>query len=270
MHSINIIGAGRVGTTLLRLFGSHVNDVASARFSSAEAIVLKTGHARATHLPEMSQADLWVLTVPDDEISKLSQVLATLDFPPAIAIHCSGFHVADEMAPLRAKGWHLGSAHPNLSFADPETAATQFAGTYVGLEGDPEAFVAADDVFTAIGAKTFSISTSDKALYHAAAVVSNNFTTVLQGAAQQIWAKAGVPNNVAAALGDALLRSAAENVATLGPAAALTGPASRGDRAVVEVETQALTAWNDEAGQLYADLSKLAARLKRTGQSFDK
>ena len=52
----------------------------------------------------------------------------------------------------------------------------------------------------------------------------------------------------------------------LGPAAALTGPAARGDTALVERQGQAITALDTEAGAAYAALSAMAARLARDRQ----
>jgi predicted short-subunit dehydrogenase-like oxidoreductase (DUF2520 family) len=53
---------------------------------------------------------------------------------------------------------------------------------------------------------------------------------------------------------------------TLGPAAALTGPAARGDVAVVQAQTAALAEADALLGQSYAALSALAARLAQHGQ----
>ncbi len=268
MPKVNIIGAGRVGRTFLRLLREDAQDVASATRASAETATRETGHGHATDLTQMRPADLWLLTVPDTQIASAAQTLADTQAPPAIAIHCSGFHTAEIMAPLRAKGWHLASAHPNLSFANPETAAAHFPGTPIGLEGDEEAVAAIDTFLTDFGAETFRIASDQKALYHAAAVFSNNFATVLQAIAREAWSKAGVPDEIAAKLNTSLLNATAENTARLGPAAALTGPAARGDAQVVEAQAEKVSDWNEEAGRLYREFSTLAARLKSTGKAL--
>lgn len=267
MARVNIIGAGRVGRTLLRLLGPQVGDVASATRASAETAVSETGHGQAADLGEMASADIWFLTVPDTKISEAAEALARTAALPAIAVHCSGFHTGDEMAPLRGKGWHLASAHPNLSFADPETAAARFAGTPCGIEGDPIATAAVDALLTELGAVCFPIASGRKALYHAAAVFSNNFATVLQAVAREAWEEAEVPEDIARQLNASLLNATAENVARHGPAEALTGPAARGDEMVVARQAEEVTAWRQDAGALYRDLSAMAARLKRTGKT---
>lgn len=265
--TVNLVGPGKVGQTLLRLLAEtcDIKDIYARDTRRAEAAQAFAGSGRAVReLREMRPADLWLLTVPDDAIAGVAAQLAALDFPAATVAHCSGFHPSVLLAPLAAKGWQVGSAHPVLSFADPAQAAAQFAGCYCGVEG-----AASDrltEVFTGIGGRCFPIRTEAKALYHAAAVISNNFTTVLQAIAQQAWSAAGVPQEVRAGLHEALLRGTVENVLSVGPHAALTGPAARGDSAVVSAQGAAVTAWHGEAGALYDQLSVMARRLKTTGQ----
>ena len=158
-------------------------------------------------------------------------------------------------------------AHPVLSFADAEVAAERFPGTYCGVEGDAEALIAVRTLLTRLGAQPFAISSDSKILYHAAAVFSNNFTTVLQAIAREAWQAAGVSDNVAQALNASLLRATVENIEHLGPRASLTGPAARGDLETVELQLRSVVEWHAQAGRLYAELSDMAARLKASGST---
>ncbi len=208
-----------------------------------------------------------MITVPDTQIAGIAAELAASAFPAAIAFHCSGFLPAAEMAPLDAKGWQLASAHPVTSFADPAASAAQFAGTFCGLEGAAQALSVLERMFEAAGARCFPVRSDAKAIYHAAAVLSNNLTTVLQAIAQEAWAEAGVPDDAIGALHAALLKSTVENTVAFGPQAALTGPAARGDTAVVTRQHAAVAHWHPEAGRAYDALSTMAAQLKRTGKT---
>jgi predicted short-subunit dehydrogenase-like oxidoreductase (DUF2520 family) len=120
-----------------------------------------------------------------------------------------------------------------------------------------------------IGGLPFLIHPDRKPLYHAAAVFSNNFTVLLQAIAREAWRDAGVPDDVATALCDRLLHGAADGVAALGPSAALTGPAARGDDRVLALQEEAVRHWQPEAGALYALASQLARRLGQTGRPFE-
>ena len=58
-----------------------------------------------------------------------------------------------------------------------------------------------------------------------------------------------------------LLQNAVNNIQTQGAAQALTGPAARGDVALVAMQGKAVTAWNAHAGHAYDALSLLATNL---------
>ncbi|MDO6731899.1 DUF2520 domain-containing protein [Marinovum sp. 2_MG-2023] len=270
IRTVNLIGPGKVGTTLLRRLAGDVDvavlDIFGRSPERARAAQAFAGVGRvAQSLDQMRPADLWLLTVPDDQIAHVAGQLAQIDRPPAIVAHCSGFHRADILAPLIDGGWCGASAHPVLSFADPASAARQFDGCYCGIEGAAASEI--EILFTAMGATCFSIRSEAKEIYHAAAVISNNFTTVLQALAREAWAAADVPDAVVDDLHAALLRGTVDNVLAVGPQAALTGPAARGDNDVVRAQSAAVTDWRPEVGHLYDALSEMAARLKDSGHS---
>lgn len=268
MKSLNLIGGGRVGRTLGRLWhasGSYrVQDVLTHSARTAEEAVDFIGAGRAVAaLADMRAADVWMLAVPDRQIAAVAAALAHSAGAgqPALAFHCSGALASSALAPLRACGWQVASAHCVLSFADPATALLQFAGTPCALEGDPAAVSKLETSFARIDAQCFALAAEHKLLYHAGAVFATNFLPVLQALAQQLWHDSGVPADVATRLGTTLLQNAVDNILALGPAGALTGPAARGDLALVEQQGQAVAQWDATAGQAYAALSQLAARL---------
>lgn len=271
MITVNIIGAGKVGATFIQLIGAHpkfaLGDIHSRRTNAVEALLEHHSSGRAVStIADMHRADLWLITVPDDQISSVADALSNAGLPPSVALHCSGFLSSQALAPLALNNWHVGSCHPVRSFADPSTAAADFAGTYCGIEGDNAATQMANLFINELGGNPFPVTTQNKAIYHAAAVFSNNFTVVLQAIAQEAWAKAGVPAEIAKSLGDGLLHNAAVNVAQTNPQQALTGPAARGDTNVLQQQHAALSNWSDDIADLYAVMSKMAGRLKTGGQ----
>lgn len=276
--TVNLIGTGRVGCTLLRLLARTddvvIGDVTSSRFDQARAAVGEIGAGRAVAaISDMAHADFWFLTVPDSRIAEVSDKVSQViefkikNYPSPIAVHCSGYHAASVMAPLAALGWRLVSAHPMQSFADPEVSARRFPGTWCGVEGDDSGVVEVEVLLGKLGARPFRIASEGKALYHAAAVFTNNFTTVLQAVALEAWEAAGVPPEAARELNTTLLKSTLENIERLGPAEALTGPAARGDVDVVCEQGNRVTKWHADAGRLYALFSDMASRLKTTGRT---
>ena len=268
VQALNVIGGGRVAQTLAHLWTQKrlwaVQDVLTTRLHSAQAAVafIGAGHA-APHLAAMRAAPLWLLATPDAQLAQVAHDLARQQqhAPPAMAFHCSGALASTALAPLAELGWQVASAHCILSFASPAVAVAQFAGTPCALEGDPVLTAKLQPAFEAIGARCFTVASSDKLLYHGAAVFATNFVPVLQYVAESLWHASGVPPDVVMDLRASLLRNAVANITALGPQAALTGPAARGDLAAIARQTQALESWDPATGAAYAVLSELALRL---------
>lgn len=272
MHTLNIIGCGRVGRTLARLWQANgtltVQDVLTRSPSSAREAVAFIGAGRAVdQLHTMRAADVWMLAVPDREIAHTAAALAQSVHTsvPALAFHCSGALGSEALGALENLGWQTASAHCLLSFASPAAALTQFAGTPCALEGATTATETLATVFTQIGARCFALAAHDKLLYHAGAVFATNFLPVLQSVAEQLWRDSGMPDDLLQPLRHSLLNNAVANLLALGPAGALTGPAARGDLALVLQQAKAVKQWDATAGTAYQALSELASRLAASG-----
>ena len=288
--TLNLVGAGRVGQTLARLWqqqGSFaIQDVRTTSIASAQSACAFIGGGTAVDtLQAMRPADVWMLAVPDSQVATAAQALADAVAQSApvplvqpdnaslvpdaaaagpVVFHCSGALDAGHLAPLAALGWHTASAHCILSFAQAARAVAQFAGTPCALEGDVGACNTLRPAFTAIGAQCFDLDSRHKLLYHAAAVFATNFLPVLQTVAEDAWLATGVPAPLIPGLRASLLANAVDNITALGPAAALTGPAARGDTAAIARQALAVSAWDAQAGAAYEALSALALRIAAT------
>jgi predicted short-subunit dehydrogenase-like oxidoreductase (DUF2520 family) len=96
-----------------------------------------------------------------------------------------------------------------------------------------------------------------------AAVLVTNFLPVLQHSAERLWQHSGMPTTLLHAMRHRLLQNAVNNIVALGPQAALTGPAARGDLALVARQGAALAQWDNQVGAAYAALSQLASQMAR-------
>ncbi len=268
LQTLNLIGCGRVGQTLARLWAQHgtlaIHDVLTTRLHHAQAAVANVGAGRAAgDLAAMRPATLWMLATPDAQLPAVAQALAEQQRhkPPALAFHCSGALDTQVLQPLREIGWQVASAHCILSFASVGAAMAQFPGTPCALEGDASAVSTLRPLFGAIGAQCFDVASADKLRYHAAAVFATNFLPVLQTVAEALWLSSGVPPALIAGLRASLLRNAVDNITRLGPQAALTGPAARGDTQAIARQAHALHAHDPQVGAAYEALSALALRI---------
>ncbi len=279
MQRLNVIGTGRVGQTLARLWHERglcqVQDLLARRTASAQQAQAFIGAGRAVaSLADLREAELWLLSVPDSQVAEVATQLAdTLraggrPVPPALVFHCSGFLPASALAPLQVLGWAAASAHPVLNFASPEAGVARFAGTPCGMEGDPAACKVLWPLFEAIGGACFEVQGEHKPLYHGAAVIASNFLVVLQAIAREAWQAAGVPADMVPRVNEALVRATLENTLALGPAGAIVGPAARGDTEVVRLQGDCVAQWHPEAGRIYREMSVLARRLATTGSTL--
>lgn len=260
--TLNLIGAGRVGRVLARLFAERavltVQDVLTRSQVSAHDAVAFIGAGRAlASLGQMRPAALWMLAVGDDQIAPVcAQLAAAHDLSGAVVFHCSG---ALSSAAVGANA----SIHPIRSFADPALVAAQFDGTFCGIEGDAAALALLQPAFEAIGAHCVAIDPAAKTVYHAASVFASNYLVTILDAALRAWQAAGIPDAVARQLAGPLARESLANVLRLGPEAALTGPIARGDTATVQRQQAALTSWDSPTGELYNALATATTSLAR-------
>jgi predicted short-subunit dehydrogenase-like oxidoreductase (DUF2520 family) len=259
--SLNIVGAGHVGRALGRVFSARgvfvVQDVLTRSQAGARAAVAFIGAGQPVDaLGWMRPADVWMLAVSDDRIAEVAAALAQAhDVNGAVVFHCSGAKASAELAPLRAGGAAIASVHPVRSFADPAGVASDFAGTWCGVEGDPAALARLVPAFEAAGARIVALDPAAKTVYHAASVFAANYLTTVLDAALRAYQAAGIPEPVARELLGPLAKETLANVLRLGAAQALTGPIARGDEATVARQQAAVAAWDADTGRLYAALA---------------
>jgi predicted short-subunit dehydrogenase-like oxidoreductase (DUF2520 family) len=116
------------------------------------------------------------------------------------------------------------------------------------VAGDPLADRVVDD----LGGHRVAVADVDRAAYHAAACMASNHVVALLGQVERVAATAGVP--LEAYLD--LVRQTVDNVATLGPVEALTGPVRRGDEATVARHLQAIDPSERPAYEALADAAR--------------
>lgn len=266
--SLTIIGAGRVGKTLARCMHRQkvaiIADVVTRSAQSADAAVQFIGGGNALcDIAELGSADIFMLAVPDDQIESCCVQLVKSGRlqPHNVVFHCSGALPCSILNAARTAGAAVASIHPIRSFADPAMVADHFINTYCGVEGDDAALAILSPLLTKIGAVLVPIAGNSKTLYHAAAVFASNYIVSVMSVAQQALVAAGIDDADALAILLPLTRESIENVARLGPAAALTGPIARGDTEVVARQQAAIMNWDRDYGVLYQHLVLATQRL---------
>lgn len=272
MHTLNILGAGRVGSSLGRLWHDtgtfEVQDVYTRDLEHGQRTTTFIGAGRAvTRVADMRAANCYLIASVDDAIAPLDHRLAATGLigPQTIVFHVSGAYSSQRLAATRACGAATASAHPVTSFADPDAVVRQFSGTFCALEGDVPAIDLLSDAFEAIGARIVRIAPSDKLLYHAGAVFASNYLAALLDASLALFTLAGIERERSMELVKPLVRQTVENVFRLGPVNALGGPIVRGDVSLVRAQYAVLCDNDPQIAELYRLLAAHTARLAGRG-----
>jgi len=203
-----------------------------------------------SHLPELletsrldladlaAQSELLLIAVSDRAIPECAIAIPDSD---AIVFHASG-----AMTAMRG-GFSL---HP-LKALPPVGQPSDLEGTLLVFEGDHKR--TAKLIAAAIGARFAEIAPHQKALYHAAAVFGSNYVAASLEIAQGLMERVGLED----VRGDlvALALSAIDNWRSHTDAKRFTGPAARGDEAVLRAHMEALRG-DPHLAQIYELLAR--------------
>lgn len=236
-RSCVILGSGRAG-------GSFRSALTESGWAT-ESIAARAIVAEAPDGSVFDGADLVLIAVPDGAIGDVARAVPTCD---AVVAHVSGACDLDVLAPHR----RVGSIHPLMSLPDAATGSRRLLDSCVfAVDGDP----LMTDVVASLGGRAIGVPASSRALYHATASVAANHLTALCDQVESLARLVGVPTDAYWTM----MRFTLDNVAEVGAAAALTGPAARADWATIRSHLAALP--SDDERALYLALCERAARL---------
>lgn len=185
-----------------------------------------------------AESELLLIAVSDRAID---EVLALIPETEALVFHASGATPAPE------NGFSL---HPLLALP-PVGAPSDLEGTLLVFEGEHRR--TGKLIASAVGARFAEVTAAQKPLYHAGAVFGSNYVAAVLEIAERLMAEAGVPG----VRGDLarLADSAVRNWESHEDARRFTGPAARGDTAVLERHRAAIEG-DPEVSQLYRLLAE--------------
>ncbi|HKR10579.1 MAG TPA: Rossmann-like and DUF2520 domain-containing protein [Pyrinomonadaceae bacterium] len=248
---VSIIGTGRLGTALalaLAEQGYSIGALVARRREKARRAAARLDvPSRVLALKELVDRPpfgLLLISTPDDQIPRVTEALAKMDWDKdgskCIVLHTSGALSSDVLAPLRKTGWSVGSLHPLVSVSEPRAGARLLHGAFWCVEGDKRAVRLARSLVRDLDGKSFSISSENKPLYHAAAVMASGNVTALFDVALELLGQCGLNPKQAQEALMPLLASAVRNLENLNPSQALTGTFARGDVETVKRHLQVL------------------------------
>jgi len=210
---IRIVGPGRAGRSFARAWQGAGFDV--DLLARAEPVA-----GAATGV------DVVLIATPD---AVIADVAAAIEPGEAVVLHCSGATGIDVLCSHN----RCGSIHPLMALPDEVIGAERLAsGGWFAVAGD----AITEQLVDVLNGRHFHVGDDQRALYHATAAVAANHVVALLGQVERLAAQVGVPLPAFLAMSALSI----DDVATKGAAAALTGPAARGDLATLDAHRAAL------------------------------
>ncbi|MDH3606336.1 MAG: DUF2520 domain-containing protein [Acidimicrobiia bacterium] len=264
---IVLVGPGRAGMSLGYAFRESGHDLVGVlgRDSAAEAAgLLGTGALSWDEL--VPAAELVVVGVADDAIAGVADRLAPQMIGVEAAVHISGSVSVSALDPIAEVGLATGSFHPLQSLPTAEVGRRRLAGSWAAITAsDPGLHATLHELASSLSMVPFDVADQDKQLYHAGASAAANYVVGSLALAQRLLAAAGVPWEAAAPMVAAVV----DNVAELGPQAALTGPIARGDVATVRAQREAVRAAVPELEPDFSAIGRAVAHLAGRESEFE-
>lgn len=211
--SVVVVGAGRVGGSLAR-----------GLEAAGHRILGLLGRDEPLRI---EAAELVMVAVPDSEVAAVCADVAERAARETIIVHTCGSIGLDA---LRSHGEMIGVLHPAVPVSTP---SQDLRGAGMGILGTDASRPVLEQLVRDLGGEPISIYEESQVAYHAALVHASNHLVAL------IADAAAVLGSDQAAL-DPLLRATLDNVRSLGPEKALTGPVVRGDAQTVSKHLAAL------------------------------
>jgi predicted short-subunit dehydrogenase-like oxidoreductase (DUF2520 family) len=254
---LGIVGAGAVGTALgvaLRRAGWPIGAVASRdpgrRERFRQLVPEARGFAEANAL--VDEVEMIVLAVPDDAVGAVAGSIRL--YAGQALVHTSGRLGVEALAPAMSAGAQAGAFHPLVAFADLERAIAALRGATIAIEGDDDLAAHLAEMAEAVGGIPVRIEPGSKPAYHAAAVLSAGGVVALLDTIRELASIVGLDEAGALAIYLPLVEQTIANARELGVAAALTGPAVRGDGGTITAHLEAIRAGAPAAEPVYRAL----------------
>ena len=238
--NIAFVGAGKVGCSLARYLASDARIGLAGFFSRSaasarEAATFAGGVAFGSLAELVEAADVVFVTTSDAAITDVAGQLVACgaDLDGKVVTHCSGATASSALDVCRAAGAAAASCHPLYAVSSRFDSWQELGRCWFTLEGDDVACNALEAVLATRGNHVARIDASQKARYHAAAVIASNLVVGLYDMAAGELARCGLARADAEAALAALFLGNAEHIAADGVADSLTGPAARGDEGTI-------------------------------------
>ncbi len=268
LDPVGIIGSGALARALGRALYQRGAPIVALgardpqRAASAAVFIGPT--VRALDIGQMATfASHLIVAVLDEAIGRVAGELAAGGLHDGIVVHTCGARGPDALAPLDSAGLACGVLHPLQTVPSTDLGVERLLHVTFGVGGDPSAVEWAEQIVRLLDGQVLRVSAGGFPTYHAAATLAGNSVAAFVDAALLLMDRAGVDAPAALVALAPLCRASVDNVLTIGPTAALTGPIARGDATTVRAHLEALASAPDGLTELYCAAGRRLLELAR-------
>jgi predicted short-subunit dehydrogenase-like oxidoreductase (DUF2520 family) len=224
MISVVILGAGNVATHLFDAFNKAKNITVVQWFNRDLKRIepYKNSVSITNDFSKLVDADIYILAISDDAISKFSKQLPIND---KLVVHTSGTVGIHDLDKKQRRGvfylLQTFSKDHHIDFKDVPICIETLEKSDLKI---------LKDLAKAIGSPYYKISTEQRQILHLSAVYVNNFTNQLYRIAHEISDVKGINFEIL----KPLILETAKKIQTMSPYMAQTGPAKRNDKKTIK------------------------------------
>ncbi|MBF2707667.1 Rossmann-like and DUF2520 domain-containing protein [Flavobacterium soyangense] len=231
MIKLVIIGSGNVAQHLIQAFAKSKEIKVSQVFSrQKETIIpLLDSSKITTNFNDLIEADIYIIAVSDDAISKVS---SQLPFENRLVVHTSGSVPIESLDNKNKRGIF----YPLQTFTKGKDVDFSLIPICLESENDSD-FDLLEKVAKTISNNVFKSNEKQRKALHISAVFVNNFVNEMYRIGNEICEENKVPFEIL----KPLILETVNKVMTLSPKEAQTGPAKRNDMQTIEAHLDFLS-----------------------------
>ena len=242
---IAIVGCGNVASHLAKALNGSVSCIANRTLAHALPLAEAIG-ARAVALHDLREVRpaVIIVSLADHAVADVVSAVGKLDYAPLV-VHTSGTLPKEILLEISPR---TGILYPLQTFTrDCEVDMSRVPFFNEAARADDLDII--DGIASTISKSVHHADAAKRKSLHIAGVFTSNFTNILLEGVERVLAPEGYDLEVVRPLLEATVAKAF----AIGPHAAQTGPARRGDHAVIRAHEQALP---DDLRVVYHTLSE--------------
>jgi predicted short-subunit dehydrogenase-like oxidoreductase (DUF2520 family) len=263
---IAVIAAGRLGSSLaiaMTNAGYNVAAVSSRQADHRDWLKSKIENLVVVEKAQTAanMANVVFITAPDATIEQISSTVQWRSHQAVV--HCAGVLPVSALDNALRTGAATAGFHPLQTFPSPESSDRLQDVSFATEASETTLYEWLTTLAGDLGGSTFKIESSQRAAYHASAVMACGLLAGLTGLAAEMWQPLGIERADALQRLIPLLRATVDALDEKGLPAAITGPFVRGDAETIASHIAATTSNSNETGAAYAALAQASLHIAK-------